>query len=181
MNVLGLAKSVHSCATYKNVIVETILLFGTGGQVRLVRLQIPRLFLSQQTDKQQTSVCTMANGKRVTENCLGFRFLFLFETAAYVHIYICMFIYIFINIYIYIYLRPFPTPPRPFLTPPRPFLLSGRSGAPPHPTSPVNRYTVCTVYCTLYKCASLYNCLTCPSRVACSCCFSNYLIIYSSV
>jgi hypothetical protein len=104
MNVLGLAKSVHSCATYKNVIVETILLFGTGGQVRLVRLQIPRLFLSQQTDKQQTSVCTMANGKRVTENCLGFRFLFLFETAAYVYIYVCLFTFMYIYIYICIYL-----------------------------------------------------------------------------
>jgi hypothetical protein len=39
-----------------------------------------RLFLHQQMDERQTSVCTMSNGKLMTENRLGFHFPF--EMAA---------------------------------------------------------------------------------------------------
>jgi hypothetical protein len=67
-----------------------------NGQVPLVRLVLLVclvclqtdnfcLFLCKQTDKGQSSVCTMS--KRMNENCLGFRFPF--ETAAYICRYIC--------------------------------------------------------------------------------------------
>jgi hypothetical protein len=48
------------------------------GQVRLVRLQTDnfRLFLRQQTNKRQLPFARWANGKRIKENRMGFRFPF---------------------------------------------------------------------------------------------------------
>jgi hypothetical protein len=57
------------------------------GQVCLVCLQMDNfcLFLCQQTDKPQTSICMMSKRKHINKNCLGI--CFPFERAAYVYTY----------------------------------------------------------------------------------------------
>jgi hypothetical protein len=59
---------------------------GIDGHVRLVPLQTDncRLYLCQQTDKEQTFICTWANGKRIKEYRLGFRFPCLMSPCLHV-------------------------------------------------------------------------------------------------
>ncbi len=81
--------------------------------VRLIPLQTDnfRFFLRQQMDKQQTSVCTIANSKQIKERfSQASVFCSPSEMVAYkyIHIYIQQYIHIkingYIDIYVYMYL-----------------------------------------------------------------------------